>query len=99
MGRPLIRLLPVLAMAVTAAALADQPYNFDQTPGRLPKDVVPTDYDIALTPDLKTLKLGGRESVRLTFRKATARIVFDSGDETLDKVLLVPAPARVLTVG
>jgi aminopeptidase N len=98
MGRPLIRLLPVLAMAVTAAALADQPYNFDQTPGRLPKDVVPTDYDIALTPSLETLKLAGRESVRLTIRASTARIVFDSGDETLNSVLFDGRPvAEVVT--
>jgi aminopeptidase N len=98
MSTTLIRLMPALAVVLAATALADQPYNFDQTPGRLPKDIVPTDYDIALTPNLKTLELAGRESVRLTFRASTARIVFDSGDQTLHSVLFDGRPvAKVVT--
>jgi len=88
------RLMPALALAAAAAALADQPYDFDRTPGRLPKDVVPTDYDIELTPDLDTLKLAGRESVRLSLRAATARIVLDSADETLHDVRFDGRPAK-----
>jgi aminopeptidase N len=98
MSTIICRLMPALALALATAALADQPYNFDQTAGRLPKDIVPTDYDIALTPDLQTSKFAGRETVRLTFRSATARIVFDSGDETLHNVRFDGQPvAQVVT--
>jgi aminopeptidase N len=87
-----------LTLGLAATALADQPYNFDLTPGRLSKDVVPTDYDIALTPDLEKSAFTGRESVRLTVRAATLRIVFDSADETLFDVRFDGRPVReVLT--
>src|SRR5579859_1315502 len=44
-------LLCGLSLPVRAAAL----FSFESTPGRLPKDVVPEEYDIAIVPDGKAL--------------------------------------------
>nr|MDP9106776.1 hypothetical protein [Candidatus Eremiobacteraeota bacterium] len=51
------------AAGAAAAAAAVAPFDFDTTPGRLPKTVVPTDYVIALTPDAAAKTLRGTEHV------------------------------------
>jgi aminopeptidase N len=75
-------LLPLLA----APALAEAPFSFDAAPGRLPKDVVPRDYDIALVPDLAERSVRGTEAISLEVRSATAHLTFNSLNQTLDHV-------------
>jgi len=45
--------------AVTALH-AEQPFDFASTPGKLPKQVRPTDYAIWIKPDIKRLTFAGR---------------------------------------
>ena len=63
----------VVGAAATGPPAAVAPFNFDTTPGRLPKTVVPTDYVIALTPDAAAKTLRGTENVTLDVRRATSR--------------------------
>src|SRR5271154_5514294 len=72
-----------LALVLALPVLADAPYDFDKTAGRLPKDVVPTDYELSLAPDIAGKQINGHETVHLEFRSASATIQFDSGDEKL----------------
>ena len=72
----------VLGAAAPAGA-AVAPFNFDTTPGRLPKTVVPTDYIIALTPDAGAKTLRGTENVALDVRRPTKHIVFNTHDLTI----------------
>ena len=89
----LLILAPLAGMAA-----AEAPFSFDRAPGRLPKDVVPIDYDIAVTPDAATKTFRGTESVSLKFRSATGRIVFNTLDLTLQNVRLDGHPvANVAT--
>jgi aminopeptidase N len=75
------------APAAAAPALAPEPaFSFDSTPGRLPKDVVPERYEVAITPNMKTMSIAGRESVTLRIRANTDRLVFNSLNETLTRV-------------
>jgi aminopeptidase N len=76
------------ALALSQPASAGAPFSFDSAPGRLPKDVVPLDYTIAVTPDVVALTIAGTESVTLQFRTATSRIVFNSLNERLSDVRL-----------
>jgi aminopeptidase N len=86
----------VVAAAAPAAAVA--PFDFNTTPGRLPKTVVPTDYRIALTPDGVAKTLRGTESITLDVRKPTAQIVFNTHDMTVANARLDGAPvARTVT--
>ncbi len=79
-----------LAIALGAARLvpveAAVPFSFATVPGRLPKDILPVDYTIAITPDALARTLHGTESITLYFKEASASIVFNSLNETLDSV-------------
>ncbi|HEX4387645.1 MAG TPA: M1 family aminopeptidase [Steroidobacteraceae bacterium] len=81
-----IFLVPALAVALPVAAA--QPFSFDAAPGRLPKDVVPLAYEVAIVPDVPGLTIAGSESVTLDFRSSAARIVFNSLNEVLHDVRL-----------
>ncbi|HLQ13251.1 MAG TPA: M1 family metallopeptidase [Steroidobacteraceae bacterium] len=82
------RWLPAVAagLALGPPAMAVAPFSFDGAPGRLPKDVVPVDYQVAIVPDIQALSLEGTEGVLLEFRAATATIQFNSLNETVRDV-------------
>jgi aminopeptidase N len=83
---------------LSVPALAGAPFSFDAAPGRLPKDVVPVDYTLAITPDIGALNFSGTERVKLKVRSATRTIVFNSLNEKLTDVRLDGAPvARVVS--
>jgi aminopeptidase N len=70
------------------------PFDFDKAPGRLPKNVVPLEYTIAIVPDAAALTLTGTERIALEFRSASASIVFNSLNETLTDVQLDGQPVQ-----
>jgi aminopeptidase N len=78
--------------AMALPAVAEAPFSFDTAPGRLPKNVVPDSYIVAIVPDLDTLTLAGTEAVTLQFRATAATIVFNSLNETLSDVRLDRKP-------
>jgi len=65
----------VFPLAITVHAEA--PFDFDRTPGRLPKTVAPIAYQIDVTPDLEKLTLTGHETIRINIRQATDTIVLN----------------------
>jgi aminopeptidase N len=72
------------------------PFAFDSAPGRLPKDVVPVDYTIRVTPDIAAGTLAGHESVVVEVRRPTGSLTFNSLNERLSHVLFDGRPvARV----
>lgn len=75
-----------LPLLLALPLLADEPYVFDKTTGRLSKDIVPTDYELSLVPDLEKKQINGHETVHLEFRSASATIQFDTADETVRDV-------------
>src|ERR1700727_1006674 len=77
-----------LSFALSMPAAAAAPFAFDAAPGRLPKDIVPRSYAIAIQPDPDSLVLSGQESVVLDFTTATDTIVFNSLNEQLRDVRL-----------
>lgn len=95
-----LTLLAATALAALPAALAraEAPFDFDRTPGDLPKTVVPTAYVIDLDPDLKSLTLAGHETVDVTVRQPTATIVMNqSGLKLRGARLEDGSAARVAT--
>src|SRR5580698_10128350 len=83
-----------LTLGLAPAAWCGAPFSFESAPGRLPKNVVPLSYDVAVVPDTAALKFTGTESVRLQFRTATATLQFNSLNETLSHVLLDGKPVK-----
>jgi aminopeptidase N len=83
-----------LAEPASADTVAREPFSFETAFGRLPKNVVPLDYDIAITPDAAAKTLTGQEIVVLDFRAATDTIQFNSLNETLSDVRLDGQPVK-----
>jgi aminopeptidase N len=83
-----------VALCLAGPAGAQAPFSFDSAFGRLPKNVVPIDYTVAIVPDPTRLTLQGTESVVLEFREATDTIVLNSLNQSLDHVRLEGQPVR-----
>jgi aminopeptidase N len=86
-----------LCCSLAPMAWCGAPFAFESAPGRLPKNVVPVSYDVAIVPNVDALTLTGTESVQLQFRAATATVQFNSLNETLSHVLLDGKPVKSVT--
>jgi aminopeptidase N len=82
------------AAALAQPALAEAPFDFDKAPGRLPKNVVPLEYRIAITPNVAAKTFTGTEAVSLKFREATRAVVFNTLNLTLKDVRLDGKPVK-----
>ena len=80
-------LLVYFCAAVTALH-AERPFDFASTPGKLPKQVRPTDYAIWIKPDIKKLTFMGRETVKLKVEQATSQLVLNAADLTVSDAQL-----------
>jgi aminopeptidase N len=65
-----MRLLLLLAISFTFTNKlnAEKPFSFENTPGKLPKQVVPVDYSIRIVPNIDKLTFTGAETVKLDVR-------------------------------
>jgi aminopeptidase N len=70
--------LTAATLAIATPALAEPKFSFANTPGQLPKTVVPESYAITLTPDPKTLQFLGSETINIDVRKPTRMIVLNA---------------------
>lgn len=59
-------------------AHAEQPFSFDTTPGRLPKDVVPHRYRIHIEPHVAEETVRGEETIALEVRKPVHKVVLNA---------------------
>ena len=77
--RPLLPFLAAL-LSITFPAImsAEKPFSFKDTPGKLPKEVVPTDYSIRIVPNIDALKFSGTETVKLDVRNPVHRLVLNA---------------------
>lgn len=57
---------------------AEKPFSFKETPGKLPKEVVPTDYSIRIVPNIEKLTFSGTETVKLSVRKPIRQLVLNA---------------------
>src|SRR2546425_11779932 len=73
-----------MALVVSGGGSAAEPaYSFGATPGKLPKNVVPTHYAIELEPNLESLTLAGSVLVDIEVREPTAQVVVNAVSMTL----------------
>jgi aminopeptidase N len=71
-----VSLLAFLSLAV--ASIAEAPFDFDQTPGKLPKVVVPERYDIFIEPSIERAEFTGRVTIDVKIRKPVKQVVLNS---------------------
>src|SRR5437588_4407486 len=56
----------------------EKPFNFNETPGRLPKEVVPTEYAIRIVPNVDNFTFAGSETVKLNVRSPVYQLVLNA---------------------
>src|SRR5947207_1832636 len=55
----------------------EKPFNFNETHGKLPKEVVPTEYSIRIVPNLDNFTFAGSETVKLNVRGPVHQLVLN----------------------
>src|SRR5213592_3709252 len=73
----------VYLFASVTSLRAEKPFDFASTPGKLPKQVRPTEYAIWVKPDLKKLAFAGRETVKLNVAEPTRELILNALDLTI----------------
>jgi len=73
---PLLALL-VLLLITSLVEAVEKPFNFNETPGKLPKEVVPTEYAIRIIPNLGNFTFSGNEIVKLNVRSPVRELVLN----------------------
>src|SRR5437762_7565512 len=69
--------LLLISFIFPASMQGEKPFDFASTPGKLPKQVVPTDYSIRIVPDIDKLTFTGTETVKLEVRAPVREIVLN----------------------
>jgi aminopeptidase N len=65
-------------LIVSSVPASENPFSFKDTPGKLPKDVVPTDYSVRIVPDIDKLTFVGTETVKLNARSHVRKLVLNA---------------------
>ena len=73
---PLVAFL-VLFLIRSLVGAVEKPFNFNETPGKLPKEVVPTEYAIRIVPNLENFTFAGSETVKLNVRSPVHQLVLN----------------------
>jgi aminopeptidase N len=91
-----LRCVAAISALLSAITLqAEAPFNFDSTPGKLPKDVVPLSYDIRLKPNIEKLTFAGSETVVLEVRKPVKTIKLNVNTVTIASAKLLKADGKI----
>ena len=64
---------------------AEKPYEFANTPGKLPKQVVPLEYSIRIVPDLAKLAFAGSEKMKVKATASIRELVLNSAELEIAK--------------
>lgn len=86
-----------VCIALATSALAEAPFNLDQTPGKLPKDVIPESYDIAIAPSIEKAAFTGSVTIDLKVRRPVKRLVLNSLGLTIREASLEASAKTSLT--
>src|SRR5438128_2021356 len=67
---------------------AENPYEFANTPGKLPKQVVPLEYSIRIAQDLAKLTFTGSERIKVKATQPIRELVLNSAELEIAKALV-----------
>jgi aminopeptidase N len=100
MRSPRLFFCAALSVISLSTVTAEKPFEFASTPGKLPKQVVPDEYAIRITPDLGKFTFEGSETVKLNVRQPVRRLVLNALDikitkAALDGATILPAAIKL----
>jgi len=75
-------LFPILLISLIfpAELNAEKPFNFESTPGKLPKQVVPLEYSIRIVPNIDKFTFTGTETVKLDVRGPVRELTLNAAE-------------------
>src|SRR3989442_1586962 len=95
MRRLLVRTL--IFFLFVAKMPAEKPFDFATTPGKLPKQVMPSEYAVRVEPNLEKLTFTGSETIKLEVHAPVRELVLNAADIAISSAALngktVPATA------
>ena len=68
----------LLSVTFPAIMSAEKPFSFNETPGKLPKQVVPVEYSIRIVPNIDRFAFTGMETVKLSVRSPVRQLVLNA---------------------
>jgi aminopeptidase N len=83
--------LVMFALFATGAAFAEPRFSFHATPGKLPKEAVPTHYSLRLVPDLAKDRFEGRLEIEIDVAKPVKALTLNAANLTFASVVLAGA--------
>ena len=63
---------------VRAGMNAETPFSFEETPGKLSKDVVPVEYSVRIVPNIDKFTFTGTETVKLNVQRPIRQLVLNA---------------------
>ena len=81
-------LMILILTVVSTLAKAEAPFLFANTPGQLPKDVVPIEYALHVVPDIASRTYQGSQTIRIEVLHATSKIVMNALNIEIDSAAL-----------
>ncbi len=80
--RPILRFLLFFTLLLVPFPLvkAEKPFDFASTPGKLPKNVVPKEYEVRIVPNIGSRSFTGSESVKLDVRERVRQLVLNAAE-------------------
>ncbi len=85
----------MIALAGPISLFAEGPFRFENTPGKLPKQVVPKSYDIHLKPAIAERTFTGSETVVVEVSKPTKTITLNANALTIPTAKLLGAAGKI----
>ena len=67
-------------LMIATISTAEKPFDFASTPGKLPKNVVPEEYAIRITPNMAKRAFTGSETIKFNAREAVKQVVLNSAE-------------------
>ena len=84
---PLVAFL-VLFLIRSLVGAVEKPFTFNDTPGKLPKEVVPTEYAIRIVPNLDNFTFAGSETMKLNVRSSVHQLVLNGLELKVEAALV-----------
>ncbi len=75
---PVLFLAALFSIMFPGVMTAEKPFSFKDSPGKLPKEVVPTDYSIRIIPNIDEFTFTGTETVKLKVRSPVHQLVLNA---------------------
>jgi aminopeptidase N len=68
----------VLFSITSLVRAVEKPFKFNETPGKLPKTVVPTQYSIRIVPNIASFTFAGTETVKVNVRAPVRQLLLNA---------------------